>query len=431
MRTRILFILALVAVMALAACCPPVSTPEPTKETVAEPTKETVAEPTEKPAESTEVPPAEGYECTDEWGCATFAPGEKIKLGYVGPMTGDYAAFGTDISRGVELAVKYHGPVQGFEIEVVIEDTQGTPEQGAAVANKFAADPMMVAVVGHTFSGSTEVAIPIYQDAGIVMMSPSATNPSLVEIGSDVFNRVAFTDAMQGEFAANYIYNTLGVTKIAVMHDGGAYGQGLAEITAAAFEALGGEVVASEAITPGETDYSAPLAAIAAAEPELIYYGGYDADAAVLVSQMAAAGLGDAMFFGCDGTYGVKYIELAGDASEGTYSTYVPIPESDDFTKFQEDYLADYGEEQGTLSPFSPHGHDSAAVLLAAMDKVAVMDGDNLVIPRKALADAVRGTSDFKGLTGVINCTAEGECAAAAILFMEVVDGAWVPGPGQ
>ena len=396
MRTRILFVLTLVAVVVLAACCPKAK-----------------------------------YECTDEWGCATFAPGEKIELGYVGPMTGDYAAFGTDISRGVELAVKYHGPVQGFDIEVVVEDTQGTPEQGAAVANKFAADDKMVAVVGHTFSGSTEVAIPIYQDAGIVMMSPSATNPTLVEIGSDIFNRVAFTDAMQGTFAADYIFSTLNIKKVAVMHDGGAYGQGLAEIMANAFKGLGGEVVASEAITPGETDYSAPLAAVAAAGPELIYYGGYDADAAVLVSQMEAAGLTGVKFFGCDGTYGVKYIELAGDASEGTYSTYVPIPESDAFTKFQEDYLADYGQEQGELSPFSPHGHDSAAVLLAAMDKVAVKDGDNLVIPRKALADAVRSTTDFQGLTGIITCDSDGECAAAAILFMEVVDGAWVKGPGQ
>jgi branched-chain amino acid transport system substrate-binding protein len=299
------------------------------------------------------------------------------------------------------------------------------------VANKFAADPKMVAVVGHTFSGSTEVAIPIYQDAGIVMMSPSATNPTLVEIESDVFNRVAFTDAMQGTFAADYIFTNLGVTKIAVMHDGGAYGQGLAELTAAAFEGLGGEVVASEAVTPGETDYSAPLAAVAAAEPELIYYGGYDADAAVLASQMEAAGLEDALFFGCDGTYGVNYINLAGDAAEGTYSTYVPIPESDAFTQFQADYEADYGQAQGELSPFSPHGHDSAAVLLAAMDEVGVMDGDNLVIPRKALADAVRSTEDFAGLTGTITCTEEGECAAASILFMEVVDGVWVPGPGQ
>lgn len=248
MRTRMLLVFALIATVVLAACCPKAK-----------------------------------YECTDAWGCATFAPGDKIKLGYVGPMTGDYAAFGEDISRGVELAVKYHGPVQGFDVEVVIEDTQGTPEQGAAVANKFAADGKMAAVVGHTFSGSTEVAIPIYQNAGIVMMSPSATNPDLVAIGSDVFNRVAFTDAMQGSFAASYIYSSLGARKIAVMHDGGAYGQGLAKLTAEAFGGYGGEVVATEGITPGETDYSAPLAAIAAAGPELIYFGGYDADAAVMV----------------------------------------------------------------------------------------------------------------------------------------------------
>lgn len=151
----------------------------------------------------------------------------------------------------------------------------------------------------------------------------------------------------------------------------------------------------------------------------------------MMVSQMAAAGLEGVKFFGCDGTYGVKYIELAGDAAEGTYSTYVPIPESEAFTKFQEDYLADYGQAQGELSPFSPHGHDSAAVLLAAMDKVAVKDGNNLVIPRKALADETRSTKDFTGLTGTISCDVDGECAAAAILFMEVVNGEWVKGAGQ
>ena len=252
------------------------------------------------------------YECTDEWGCATFSEGDAIKIGYVGPTTGDYSSFGIDISRGVELAVKDHPQIKGFDIEVLIEDTQGTPEQGAAVANKLSADSQVVGVVGHTFSGSTEVAIPIYEESHIVMVSPSATNPDLTKMGSAVFNRVVFHDEMQGDFAAAYIKEQLGVNTIAIMHDGGAYGQGLAEMTAGFFEGLGGTVVGSEPITPGETDYSAPLAAIAALEPELIYYGGYDSDAAVLVSQMAGAGLTDVMFFGCDGTYGTNYIDLAG-----------------------------------------------------------------------------------------------------------------------
>jgi branched-chain amino acid transport system substrate-binding protein len=321
--------------------------------------------------------------------------------------------------------------VKGFDIELLEEDTQGTPEQGASVANKLSADPQVVGVDGHSFSGSTEVAIPIYGDAGVVMMSPSATNPDLTGLESPVFNRVAFHDRMQGEFAANYIYNTLGVRKIAVMHDGGAYGQGLAEMTSGFFVALGGTAVGTEAITPGETDYSAPLAAIAAAGPELIYFGGYDADAAVLVTQMPAAGLEDVLFFGCDGTFGANYLNLAGDAAEGTFSTSVPIPESDAFDQFRADYQADYGDEQGELSPFSPHSYDATTILINAIEEVAIEHGNNLVIPRKALADKVRSTSGYVGLTGEINCSDIGECAAASIKFMKVENSDWVVGPGQ
>jgi branched-chain amino acid transport system substrate-binding protein len=370
-------------------------------------------------------------ECEDEWGCAEIGEGQTVKFGYVGPTTGDYSSFGIDMSRGAELAVEAHPTIKGFEVELLVEDTQGTPEQGASVANKFAADPQMVGIDGHTFSGSTEVAIPIYEQAHIVMMSPSATNPELTKLGSEIFNRVAFHDEMQGEYAANYIYNELGVRKIAIMHDGGAYGQGLAEMTGGFFEGLGGEVVANEPITPGETDYSAPLAAVAEAGPELVYYGGYDSDAAVLASQMATAGMTDALFFGCDGTYGTNYIDLAGGASEGTFSTYVPIPESEAFAQFRTDYEATYGEEQGKLSPFSPHAYDALAILLDAAEAVAIEAGDSLLIPRKALAEQVRATANYDGLTGSITCSDTGECAAASILFMKVEGGERVAGPGQ
>jgi branched-chain amino acid transport system substrate-binding protein len=374
---------------------------------------------------------AEEYECEDAWGCATFEKGQTIKIAYVGPMTGDYSAFGTDISRGAELAVKAHPQVKGFDIELLVEDTQGTPEQGASVANKLAADPRVVGVAGHTFSGSTEAAIPIYEKAYIVMVSPSTTLADMPTIGPNVYNRVAFSDELQGEMAADYIYNTLGVKEVIVVHDGGAYGKGLVEGMAAAFEKLGGTVLGKEGITPGETDYSAQLADIAALGPELIYFGGYDADAAVLVSQMAGAGLGEANFFGCDGTYGANYLDLSGDASEGTYSTYVPIPPSEAFDKFKADYEADYGDPQGKLSPFSPHGYDATALLIQAIEDVAVESGDSLVVPRKALADAVRSIKNFPGLTGTLTADGTGELAAAFPLFMVVESGEWVEAPGQ
>jgi branched-chain amino acid transport system substrate-binding protein len=186
-----------------------------------------------------------------------------------------------------------------------------------------------------------------------------------------------------------------------------------------------------EAITPGETDYSAQLADIATLDPELLYYGGYDADAAVLVSQMAGAGLGDAFFFGCDGTYGVNYIELAGSASEGTYSTYVPIPPSDKFDQFRADYEAAYGDPQGKLSPFSPHGYDSVSVILNAIWDVAVESGGKLYIPRQALALAVRSLESFEGLTGPLTNDGTGNLAAASPLFMIVENGEWTEAQGQ
>jgi branched-chain amino acid transport system substrate-binding protein len=369
--------------------------------------------------------------CDDAWGCVELEEGDTVKIAYIGPMTGDYSAFGIDISRGAELAVMADPDVKGWKVELIVEDTQGSPEQGAAVGNKLAADPQMVAVAGHTFSGSTEAAIPIYEDAGIVMVSPSTTLVHLPLQGPNVYNRVAFSDGDQGRMAAEYIFNVLGIKKVVGVHDGGAYGQGLVEVMTENFEGLGGEVLGIQAITPGETDYSAQLADIATLDPELVYYGGYDADAAVLVTQMAGAGLGDALFFGCDGTYGVNYIELSGGASEGTYSTYVPIPPSAAFEQFRADYEAAFGDEQGMLSPFSPHGYDSVSVILSAIWDVAVESGGKLYIPRQALAQAVRSLEGFEGLTGPLTNDGTGNLAAASPIFMIVENGEWTEAAGQ
>jgi branched-chain amino acid transport system substrate-binding protein len=346
-------------------------------------------------------------------------------------MTGDYSAYGIDISRGAQLAVKDTPAVKGFNIELLIQDTQGAPDQGAAVANKNATNPRLAGVIGHTFSGEVEASLPIYEKAHIVTISPSTTRVDLPAKGPTIYNRIAFSDKLQGEMAAQYIFSVLKIKKVVVMHDGGAYGKGLVEGMAASYTALGGQVLGTQGITPGETDYSAPLSAVASLGPELIYYGGYDADAAVIVSQMAAAGLQNAKFFGCDGTFGVNYLDLAGPASEGTYSTSVPIPPTAAFDTFKFNYQADFGEPQGKLSPFSPHGYDATAIMIASIDKVSVKSGDSLIIPRKALADAVRSTKDFPGLTGTLTNNGAGEMAAASPQFMVVKNGAWEVAPGQ
>jgi branched-chain amino acid transport system substrate-binding protein len=433
MKFKRFLVLLFVFVLALSACAPqPVAGPpsdeadgmaqETEAATEEAATEEAAAE--EEPAADEAALPAACEE--DEFGCAVIPEGETVKVGMGAPMLGDYSMFGIDISQAVALALQEDDGVEGWSYELVAEDTGGTPEGGAAVANKFVTDPTMVAIAGHIFSGSTDAAMPIYEKAGFPMMSPSATNPDLTQKGSAVFNRLAFTDAAQGEAAANLLFNEYGFTKIAAMHDGGTYGQGLADVVQAKFEELGGEVVAYEAVTPGEADYVAPLSAVAAAGPEAVYFGGYAAEGIVMMNQWSQAGLDGVLFFGCDGTFGVEFTDKTGANGEGAVAASLVPPDSDEKTAFDALYAETYPTEAGELSAFTWSSFDTGNVLIAAIESVAFAENGVLYVPRGALVDAVRA-SDFVGLTGAVICDEIGECNASGPAWYQVVDGAWVP----
>jgi branched-chain amino acid transport system substrate-binding protein len=368
--------------------------------------------------------------CTsDSVGCAVISSGQTVKIGMGAPMTGDNASFGQDISQAAKIAISDAGKFQGFSFELVAEDDGGTAEGGAAVANKLVADPTVVAIAGHIFSGATAAAMPIYEAAGIPMMSPSATNPPLTQSGSKVFNRCVFTDAAQGKFAAEYLYNKLSIKKLAIMHDGQAYGQGLAQVVNDEFTALGGEVVAFQAITPGESDYSAALADIASKSPQALFFGGYTAEAVVIVNEMKQAGLTGVIFFGDDGTFGQDFLDRTGANGEGAYSTSLVPAVSAAKTTFDAAYLAAYAQPAGKLSPYTWTAYDSAAVLVKAIEGVAVLSGGKLYIPRAALVAAVRATKDYQGLSGTITCDSTGECSASGPVFNIDQGGKWVEAP--
>lgn len=371
-------------------------------------------------------PPEACAENPDESVCAVFEPGDTIKIGYAGPMTGDYSAFGIDISNAGQLAVQDAGELEGFEFDLLVEDTQGSGEGGASVANLYASNPDVVAIAGHTFSGSTAAAIPIYNEARLPMLSPSATRADLTEGDQDVFHRIPFTDDIQGQFAAEYLYNQLGVTKLAAMHDGDAYGKGVAETVVEVFESLGGEVVSFVAITPAETDYSAALTDVGAQNPEAIYYGGYYPEAAVIAKDMPVAGLEDVILFSDDGTFGETFIELAGENAEGVYAASGAPVGGPRFEEFAEKFESAYGDPPGAVSTFSWHGYDVVDALIQQIKKVAILGEDgNLYVPREALIDAVNNMEGYQGLTGELSCI-DGECNATGPAFLVVQDGEWV-----
>jgi branched-chain amino acid transport system substrate-binding protein len=424
---RLYFVLAalLVASLVLTACGAPATTAAPATQAPA-----TQAPATQAPATQAPVAGPPDVCSTDAVGCAVFTPGQTVKIGMGAPMTGDNAAFGQDISQAAKIAVTDAGQFQGFSFELDAQDDGGSAEGGASVANKFVADPQFVAIEGHIFSGATKAAMPIYEAAGIPMMSPSATNPALTESGSKVFNRDVFTDAAQGKFAAAYLFNKLGVKNLAIMHDGQAYGQGLAQVVNDQFTALGGTVVSFQAITPGKSDYSAVLADVASKKPQALFFGGYTAEAVVIVNQMKQSGLTDVTFFGDDGTFGQDFLDRTAANGEGAYSTSLIPLDSPAKLKFDAAYLAAYGQPAGKLSPYSWTAYDAMAVLIKNIESVAVLGTDGkLYVPRAALIAAVRGTKDYQGLSGTITCDATGECSASGPVFQVDKDGKWVPAP--
>jgi branched-chain amino acid transport system substrate-binding protein len=376
-----------------------------------------------------EVPAADvDSACAGDLGCAVIEPGQTIKIGMSSPMTGPYADFGIDAENSGLLAVADACGYAGFDFELVAEDDEGGGEGGAAVANKLTADPTVVGLAGALFSGATAAGIPIYDAAGIPMLSPSATNPPLTSMGSAVFNRLPFTDIAQGAGAAAYMFDTLGFTKVAFLHDGEDYGKGLAEYASAAFVELGGESVSIQGITVGEVDYSPVLTTIAADAPDAIYFGGYNQEGAVLTNQMKTVGLENAVFFGCDGTFGADFLDQTGENGEGTYhATPKEPPATTTKENFDVCYESKYGVAPVVLSPFSYNSYDATTALITAVKAVSVLGEDgNLYVPRNAMVDAIRGLTDYTGISGTYTCDEIGECNAEGPQFWTVTDGEYV-----
>lgn len=377
------------------------------------------------------VTPVLASRVAQEEGVVTFAAGDSVKIGLATDLSNLIPAPGQDIANGAQLAVDEFneaGGLQGFTVELVVEDDRCVGEDATSVANLFVSDPHIVGVVGHVCSGASIPASEVYQEARIPMVSPSSTAGAFTARGLDVANRVAFNDNIQGVVAARFIFSELGAQRIAVLHDNSSYGEGLASTVAATFEELGGEVITFEVVDPEEQDFRPVLTVLAGEEPDLIYLGGYEAQAALIVQQMAEVGLEDTIFFSDDGVYTATYLELAGDASEGTYVTFgaqVGDPEANE--AFDERYEEKFGVAPDELGPFHAQAYDAATVILKALEAVATVDdAGNLSVDREALIEAVRNTESLEGLSGLITCDENGDCGSATIAVFVAEGGEWV-----
>lgn len=279
---------------------------------------------------------------------------EPIRIGLQGPMTGDYAYEGQGFERAVQLLidqVNEEGGLLGRPVELVIEDDAGDPTQSALVADRMV-DAGVVAVIGAYNSTATEPASEIYNEAGILHITPSSTATRLTEKGFDQFFRVCFLDDRQALFAVMAMQDVLGAETIGILHDNSTYAKGLADWTQVYAEEAGLEVAFFDAINPDDQDFTPILTNIGEANLDAIYFTGYHAQGGLLLRQSADLGL-DIQWMMGNASNNPEMVEIAGpEAAAGTFITTEPLPQDLEYpeaVEFVEAFTEAYGEPPASV----------------------------------------------------------------------------------
>jgi branched-chain amino acid transport system substrate-binding protein len=335
--------------------------------------------------------------------------GQPIKLGVSSVLSGELQGLGVPIADAAELAGKDR-TITGHSIEFVRADDQCNADGGVAAVTQLLGENV-VAIVGPICSGSVIAAQPLVEEAGITQISPSSTAVNVTDPDRgqvfQTFLRTTYNDAIQGPVQAEFARETLEAETVYVVHDTDAYGQGLAESFSAAFEDGGGEILGTEGFEKKATDFGSIITNIQDADPDLVYFAGFYAEAIPFIKQLRAANK-DVLFFAGDGVKNVEFTKGAGADAEGAYlSLPSPVYEGDAYNDFGELYEAETGSKRDD-SPFVAEAYDAMRIILDAIEEVAEEDGDALVIDLEKLNDAIRDM-EIDGAVGHVEFDARGE----------------------
>lgn len=344
---------------------------------------------------------------------------EAIKLGVPGAHSGDLASYGLpslNAARLVTEAYNAGGGLLGKKVEVMAQDDQCKPEMATNAATKLISDKVAV-VMGHICSGATEAALPLYNDAKIVVMSPSATTPSLTLSGENpYFFRTIANDGVQARLSAEFVSNVLKAEKVAILHDNGSYGRGYADVNRQLLE-KGGKVKVAlfEAVNPDAVDFSAAVRKLRRVGADAVIFGGYHPTASKLLQQMRRDRV-KIPFIGPDGLKDEAFIQMAGPEAEGVYLSYpsdtsnLPL-----YAKAREAHVKKYGAEPGA---FYYNAYSATLALLNAIEKAGSLDENKI---REALRANVVNTP-----LGSLKFNAKGDAVGVGISMYQVRNGKFV-----
>ncbi len=335
-----------------------------------------------------------------------------IKIGYFGDLSGPNYNFSQSAMNGVLMAaakMNQYGGIKGRQIDVVIEDDRGSPEESARLTAKLIDQDKVIAIVAGGVSGNSLAAAPKAQSSHVPLISPSSTDPAVTKTGDYIF-RTCFVDSFQGEVMASFAAVTLQAKKAAILFDfNSPYGRGLTDFFEASFRKLGGEIVNKQSYKQGDADFKGQLSSIRAAEPDVIYIPGYYGDVALIAKQARALGL-EQPLLGGDGWDAPELWQLGGDALNGSYMSthYSPDSPTPDIQSFVEEYKQRY---QNLLpDAHAALAYDATRLLFNALERAGTTDSG-------PLRDALAQTKDFKGVTGLISIDADRNAVKPAIVL--------------
>jgi branched-chain amino acid transport system substrate-binding protein len=324
----------------------------------------------------------------------------QVKFGMAGPITGPSAATGAQMKNGVEQAaidINAAGGILGQKITVMYGDDVSDPKQGVSVANKFAADGVKF-VIGDYNSGVTIPSSEVYQENGILQITPASTNPTVTERKMWNIFRVCGRDDQQGKVAGEYILKHFKGKKIAIVHDKTTYGKGLADETKKALTKGGMKEVLYEGVNTGEKDFSALVSKIKSSGADLIYWGGLYTEGGLIVRQMRDQGV-KAPLMGGDGITSDEFASVGGPGVEGTLMTYGPDPRNKpDAKKVVEEFRAKKFEPEA----YTLYSYAGVQIIKQAAEAAKSLD------PKK-VAEKMHSGMHFKTVLGDISYDKKGD----------------------
>lgn len=350
---------------------------------------------------------------------ATTALAE-ITVATVGPITGQLAALGEQYKQGATMAVNdinAAGGIMGEKLVLEIGDDACDPKQAVAVANQMASKGVQF-VAGHLCSGSSIPASKVYEEEGILQITPASTNPKFTDEGGWNVARVCGRDDAQGLVAGTFLAKNYAGKKVAIIDDKSAYGKGLADATKAAMIAAGLEPAMAESINPGEKDYSALVSKMKDAGIDAIYFGGYHPEGALILKQMREQGSQAQMLSG-DSMNNAEFWTIAGEAAEGMIFTFAPEPRN-------------FPEAKDIVARFKAGGYDPEGYTLYTyaafqMYKQAV-EGAGTKDNRK-VAEWLRAGNPMKTVLGDLKLDSKGDVVGAKYVWYKFSKGTYAEDP--